>query len=85
MPGPGTGRGRLEGRRVIATRLLIYNDPVNRTTNKADTKNGHRPKTKVSKLGRELRRISDKFLASGGKPLSRTQIEREVTERRGGR
>jgi len=45
--------------------------------------NGRRPK--VSKLGRELRKISDKYFASGGQPLSRREIEREVAERRGAR
>ncbi|HXP86279.1 MAG TPA: hypothetical protein VN841_16250 [Bryobacteraceae bacterium] len=46
-------------------------------------KNGHK-KPVVSKLGRDLRRISDKIAASGEKPLTRRELEREVAERRGG-
>jgi hypothetical protein len=56
-----------------------------RTTDKAAArKNGHKAKLVVSKLGRELRRISDKIAASGERPLSRRELEREVAERRGG-
>jgi hypothetical protein len=55
------------------------------TSNVGDRNNGRTPKAKVSKLGRELRRISDKFFESGGKPLSRKEIEREVAEWRGAR
>jgi len=42
-----------------------------------------RPK-QVSALGRKLRRISGKIAASGEKLLSRTELERELAERRGG-
>ena len=38
-----------------------------RANNSGSSKDGRRPKTEISKLGRELRRISDKFAASGGK------------------
>lgn len=38
----------------------------------------------VSELGRRLRELSDKIAASGEKPLTRKQLEREVAERRGG-
>jgi hypothetical protein len=38
----------------------------------------------VSELGRKLRRISDKIAASGEKPLTRREIEKELAERRGG-
>ncbi|MGI8746044.1 MAG: hypothetical protein ACR2NN_26380 [Bryobacteraceae bacterium] len=56
-----------------------------RATDKAATnKNGYKAKPLVSKLGRELRRISEKIAASGEKPLTRRELEREVAERRGG-
>jgi len=43
-----------------------------RATDKAATqKNGHKAKPVVSKLGRDLRRLSDKIAASGEKPLTR--------------
>jgi len=46
-------------------------------------KNGTAPKARVSELGRDLRKISDAYLASGGKQLNRRELEREIAERRG--
>jgi hypothetical protein len=40
---------------------------------------------KVSKLGKRLREISDKALASGTKTLSHAEIQRLISEVRGGR
>jgi hypothetical protein len=48
-------------------------------------KNGSHPKNGVSPLGRELRKISDAYVASGGKLLNRRELEREIAERRGTR
>jgi hypothetical protein len=45
-------------------------------------KNNEKPA--VSELGRKLRRISEKIAASGEKPLTRRELERELTQRRGG-
>ncbi len=42
-------------------------------------------KPAVSKLGRELRRISEKIAASGEKMLTRRELERETANRRLGR
>jgi hypothetical protein len=62
-----------------------YNEVMARATGKAAAqKNGHKAKPVVSKLGRELRRISEKIAASGEKPLTRRELEREGAERRGG-
>ncbi|HXP83818.1 MAG TPA: hypothetical protein VN841_03825 [Bryobacteraceae bacterium] len=47
--------------------------------------NGTAPKERVSALGRALRKISDAYLASGGKQLTRRELEREIAERRGSR
>jgi hypothetical protein len=47
-------------------------------------KNGNKAKPVVSKLGRDLRRISDKIAASGEKPLTRRELEREIANRRAG-
>jgi hypothetical protein len=56
-----------------------------RATDKAAAqKNGNKAKPVVSKLGRDLRRISDKIAASGEKPLTRRELEREVANRRAG-
>jgi hypothetical protein len=56
-----------------------------RATDKAAAqKNGHKSKPVVSKLGMDLRRISDKIAASGEKPLTRRELEREVADRRAG-
>ncbi|MGA3097373.1 MAG: hypothetical protein ABSF25_13020 [Bryobacteraceae bacterium] len=46
-------------------------------------KNGHSPKPPVTPLGRELRELREKYIASGGKLLNRRELEREVAERRG--
>ena len=56
-----------------------------RTVDKPPTaKDGHKTKLAVSKLGRDLRRISDKIAASGEKMLTRRELEREVADRRSG-
>ncbi|MGD0872757.1 MAG: hypothetical protein ABSB88_24710 [Bryobacteraceae bacterium] len=47
-------------------------------------KNGHKTRPAVSKLGKELRRISEKIAASGEKPLTRRELEREIANRRAG-
>jgi hypothetical protein len=49
----------------------------------ADEKNGHSPKPPVTPLGKELRKLREKYIASGGKLLNRRELEREVAERRG--
>ena len=46
-------------------------------------KNGHSPKPPVTPLGKELQKLRDKYIASGGKLLNRRELEREVAERRG--
>ena len=38
----------------------------------------------VSQLGRKLRKIATKIAASGERPLSRRELEREIAQRRGG-
>ena len=48
-----------------------------------DRKNGHAPKPPVTPLGKELRKLREKYIASGGKLLNRRELEREVAERRG--
>jgi hypothetical protein len=48
-----------------------------------DRKNGHSPQPPVTPLGKELRKLREKYLASGGKLLNRRELEREVAERRG--
>jgi hypothetical protein len=54
------------------------------TDDAAARKNGHKAKPVVSKLGRDLRRLSDKIAASGEKPLTRRELEREIANRRSG-
>jgi hypothetical protein len=56
-----------------------------RATDKTAAKNnGHKAKPVVSKLGRDLRRLSDKIAGSGEKPLTRRELEREIANRRSG-
>ncbi len=45
------------------------------------SRNGRREQ--VSKLGRELRKLRDEYIASGGKLLNRRELDREIAERRG--
>ena len=62
-----------------------YNKVMPTTTHTAgNRKNGAKAKPAVSKLGRELRQISEKIKASGEKLLTRRELEREVADRRGG-
>jgi hypothetical protein len=57
-----------------------------RATNNAPARsNGRQPKSAVSKVGRELTRISELIEKSGEKLLTRKEIEREVAEWRGAR
>jgi hypothetical protein len=46
-------------------------------------KNGHSPKPPVTPLGKELQKLRDKYIASGGKLLNRRELDREIAERRG--
>jgi hypothetical protein len=56
-----------------------------RATDKTAAKgNGNKAKPVVSKLGRDLRRIREKIVASGEKMLTRRELEREVADRRAG-
>lgn len=43
-----------------------------------------RPEQPPSELGRKLRDIAGKITASGERPLTRREIEREIAQRRGG-
>jgi len=52
------------------------------TDKKAAEKNDDKAKP-VSKLGKELRRLREQYIASGGKLLNRRELEREIAERRG--
>ena len=65
-----------------------YNGVVTKAAKKASAKrngNAEKEHPKVSELGRALRKISDAYVASGGKLLNRRELEREIAERRGSR
>jgi len=49
-------------------------------------RNGHtsKQKPKISELGLELRKLRARYIARGGKLLSRRELEREIAELRGG-
>jgi hypothetical protein len=55
------------------------------TTKTVSGNNGQKPKPAVSKLGRDLRKLREQYIASGGKLLNRRELEREIAERRGSR
>ena len=53
-------------------------------SSKTAAKNGRpQPERRVSKLGKELRKLAEEYAASGGKLLNRRELEREIAERRG--
>jgi hypothetical protein len=52
------------------------------TDKRAAEKNGDKAKP-ISKLGKELRKIREEYIAAGGKLLNRRELEREIAERRG--
>ncbi len=47
------------------------------------SRDGHRKRQRISRLGRELQKLRDEYVASGGKLLNRRELEREIAERRG--
>ena len=53
------------------------------TDKRTAEKNGDKAKPVVSKLGKELRKLREEYIASGGKLLNRRELEREIAERRG--
>ena len=46
-------------------------------------KNGHKAPPAVSELGKELQKLREEYIASGGKLLNRRELDREIAERRG--
>lgn len=49
-----------------------------------DKKNGSpHPERRVSKLGKDLRKLAEAYAASGGKLLNRRELDREIADRRG--
>ena len=62
-----------------------YNIDVKRRTANATSVNGTGHGAMVSQLGRDLGKIAKRIASSGAKPLSRKDVAREVSERRGGR
>ena len=52
-------------------------------TRPAARKKTKAPKERISKLGRDLRRIREEIVASGIKLLTPEEVEQEVNDRRG--
>ena len=47
-------------------------------------KNGRpQPERRVSKLGKQLRKLAEEYAESGGKLLNRRELDHEIAERRG--
>ena len=69
---------------LLSETIPRQNEGMAKQVNKAvGQKNGHSPKLPVTPLGKELRKLREKYIASGGKLLNRRELEREVAERRG--
>ena len=58
-------------------------DMAKRNGRPGGKKNGHAPKAPITPLVKELLKLREKYIASGGKLLNRRELEREVAERRG--
>jgi len=54
-----------------------------RSTKNAALRDGHPKRRRISRLGKELQKLRDEYVASGGKLLNRRELEREIAERRG--
>ena len=71
---------------MLSEAISRQNEGMAKRNNKpVAQKNGHSPKPPVTPLGKELRKLREKYLASGGKLLNRRELEQEVAERRGSR
>ena len=69
---------------LLSEVISRQNEGMAKPNNKpVDQKNGHSQKPPVTPLGKELRKLREKYIASGGKLLNRRELEREVAERRG--
>jgi hypothetical protein len=69
---------------LLSETIARHNEDMAKLDTKpVDRKNGHSPKPPVTPLGKELRKLREKYIASGGKLLNRQELEREVAERRG--
>jgi hypothetical protein len=79
--------GRLfEGRSLLSDAISRQNeDMAEHNGTPAGEKNGHPSKRPITPLGKELLKLREKYIASGGKLLNRRELEREVAERRGSR
>jgi len=64
---------------------MDYNDDMAKGVSRSSVKGNGRRLTEqpVSKLGRELQKLRDQYVASGGKLLNRKELDREIAERRG--
>jgi hypothetical protein len=58
---------------------------VNSSKTPAKNDGSPQPERRVSKLGKQLRKLAEEYAASGGKLLNRRELEREIAERRGRR
>jgi hypothetical protein len=56
---------------------------ANCSKTKAKKNERPQPDRRVSRLGKQLRKLADEYAASGGKLLNRRELEREIADRRG--
>jgi hypothetical protein len=68
------------------TRSMRHNESMAKNNGRrVSSKNGVAGKQPISQLGKDLRKLREQYIASGGKLLNRRELEREVAERRGSR
>jgi hypothetical protein len=69
---------------LLSEAISRQNQRMAKSSKTMAKKNGRpQPERRVSKLGKELRKLADAYAASGGKLLNRRELEREIAERRG--
>jgi hypothetical protein len=68
---------------VVALAIDIRDDPNRVFLSSPFLRHEVSPKARVSKLGKQLRKLAEEYAASGGKLLNRHELEREIADRRG--
>jgi hypothetical protein len=80
------GNRLFDGRSLLSDAISLQNeDMAKHNGTPAGEKNCHPSKRPITPLGKELLKLREKYIASGGKLLNRRELEREVAERRGSR
>jgi hypothetical protein len=71
---------------LLSKAISRQNEDVAKSNGKRSiSKNGKTERPHISQLGKDLRKLREQYIASGGKLLNRRELDREIAERRGSR